>query len=180
MRKIIQKLTFYALPISLGIVSATLPHKEIFSKFGSAAFILLSANLFLKPISVLYKHKYLQLFMTYRRELGVASFWFYLAHSTGFFRLYGLTSDSFLNTNSFLFYGGVAAFGMWLLALTSNDYSIRFLKKNWKTLHRLSYLIFYFALYHSSRVEQEMEKFFIFGSLFLILKIIQFKKTQKI
>ena len=77
----------------------------------------------------------------HRRDLGVASFAYASAHAVAYLVR---KADVSLIIDEALSAGmatGWIAFLMFLpLALTSNDYAVRKLKKRWKTLHRLVYV----------------------------------------
>lgn len=175
-RKIIQFFTYYLLPILLLSGSIFLNNKWVFSKYGNLAFILLAANLYLRPIAVIINNRYLNILTTYRRELGVGSFWFYLFHAAGFFLLYKIPLLNFINTRTYSFWALLASICMWLLWITSNDKSINLLKRNWKRLHRLAYPLFYFSLIHVSLAQKEPEKIIILGVPYIILKIFEYRK----
>ena len=176
LRKIIQISTYYFLPIVLATGSIVFQNRWIYSKYGSIAFLLLTGNLYLKPVSVLFRNKLFTFISTYRREMGIASFWFYLFHSSGLYLLNNLSLSSFSNTSSYLFWALPAAIGMWLLGVTSNDISVKRLGRNWKRLHRIAYFVFFFALIHSSLAEREVGKIFILSIPFIILKYFEYKK----
>ena len=176
-KKIVQISSLYVLPVVLAVISFSLPDRWWFGKVGNFALLLLAGNVFLKPVSVLFPHPFIHWFTRFRREIGVASFWSYVFHSMGMLYIYGINpADIYSDTSSFLFFGGTAGIGMWLLGATSNDIAVRLLKRNWKRLHRLVYIVFLLALYHSSLVKGEMLQFYFFGSVFLILKVLEFRK----
>ena len=176
LRKLIQLFSYYLLPFLLLSISILSNNKWIFSKLGNLAFILLTANLYLRPIAVILNNRYLNTLSTYRRELGVASFWLYFFHAIGFFLLYKIPLKNFIDTNTYSFWGFLASICMLLLWITSNDKSISYLKKNWKRLHRLAYPLFYFSLIHISLAQKNPEKILILGIPYILLKIIEYRK----
>jgi methionine sulfoxide reductase heme-binding subunit len=82
-----------------------------------------------------------------RRMIGVLSFFLALGH--GYLLVLKRDFD-FFDPSSFLVYlQGVATFIIFaLLAITSNDWSMRRLKKNWKRLHSLTYLAMFLLTWH--------------------------------
>ena len=85
----------------------------------------------------------------HRRELGVASFAYALAHAAAYLLRkedVGLIVDEALSAE--MLTGWIALLIFLPLALTSNDYSVRRLKKRWKTLHRLVYVAALLTLAH--------------------------------
>lgn len=85
----------------------------------------------------------------HRRDLGVASFVYALAHAIAYLIRkadLGLIVDEALAAGMLT---GWVAFLLFLpLALTSNDYAVRRLKKRWKTVHRLVYVAALMTLAH--------------------------------
>lgn len=177
-KKIAQIGSYYIYPLLLLSSSLLIPTSDLFKKFGSLAFLLLAGNLFLRPLAVLVRVWPVQLLFTLRREIGVASFWSYVFHSMGMIYTFGLKPQALLSdTSSYIFFGALAGIGMWLLGMTSNDIAVRVLKRNWKRLHRIAYLVFFLSLYHSSLAEDEPAKLYLFGGAFIIAKILEFRKT---
>lgn len=93
-------------------------------------------------------------FIFHRRTFGVIGFGFILLHifSVSSFVFAGnimaayATLDPFTNP---LVFGGMAQFIFLLLFVTSTDWALVKLKnKNWKTIHRLGYFAYIFAILH--------------------------------
>ena len=82
-----------------------------------------------------------------RRIIGIFSFLFALGH--GYLLVIKRNFD-FFDPSTFGVYGqGVTTFIIFvLLALTSNDWSVKRLKKNWKRLHSLTYLAMFLLTWH--------------------------------
>lgn len=176
-KKTAQTISYYLYPLTLGIIAFAIPSPYIFRQFGSLAFYLLTINLFIKPLNVIFRSKPLQIMMTLRREIGMSSFWSYVFHSLGMIYIYDLDRLKLLSDpTSFIFFGASAGIGMYLLGLTSNDLAVRLLKRNWKRLHRVAYLVFFLSLYHSSTATGELWKLYFFGGSYLILKVVEFRK----
>ncbi|MBD2361283.1 ferric reductase-like transmembrane domain-containing protein [Anabaena minutissima FACHB-250] len=82
-----------------------------------------------------------------RRHIGIASY--VLASNHGLLMV--LQKDINLLTPStyFHYFQGITIFFiMTLLAVTSNDWSVKLLKKNWVKLHQLTYLIIFILPWH--------------------------------
>jgi len=78
--------------------------------------------------------------MQRRRYLGVASCGYALIHTAFYFRrLEDVESILAEWSDPELLIGWLALFIFILLAITSNDFSVRRMKKNWKTVHRWIY-----------------------------------------
>lgn len=83
----------------------------------------------------------------YRRQTGVTAFVFGLEHGILLIQendLDLLCLDSYYN----YFLGFLSLFILTLLAITSNNWSVKKLKQNWKRLHSLTYLIIFLLLGH--------------------------------
>ncbi len=93
------------------------------------------------------KHPFIIFLLRHRRFLGVAAFMLALNH--GVLQLLHrqinlLDLETYLN-----YFQGLSMFVvMTLLALTSSDESVKYLKRNWKKLHQLSYLIILLLPWH--------------------------------
>ena len=172
-RKILQIIAYYILPITLLILAFGKTEREVFTKLGNTSLILLSLIVFIKPLAVIFKKKFLWNIVSLRRELGVANFWTFFFHFTGLYYVNSLTPRAIFNPDYFIFWGAMAGIGMIILSVSANNFSTRLLKKNWKRLHYLAYLIFLAAFYHASLAQDELMRFYIIASVFIILKIIE-------
>lgn len=178
--KIMRISSYYLLPLTLLVSSVFLSNGEsrFFAQFGSIALILIMFNLFLKPVALVTKNGIASLLLTLRREIGVASFWFYLFHSVGMVTIYKFTPADFAGLDNFLLYGSLAGMGMWILGLTSNNVAQRFLKQNWKKVQMVAYPVLFLALFHGSKAENAIEKFYLFSTLYVFFKVLQYKKVD--
>lgn len=181
-RKFIRISVYYILPILLLITSIlTRQNYDIFRLFGRTAFYILLIIMFIKPVAVFINFSLFSILLSYRRELGHACIWFFLFHSIGMIisrELFQLTY--FTNPKSFLFWGGLAAIGMFILLLTSNDWAIKILRKNWKLIQQVSYFVLFFTLIHVSLIRTGSFIYaFLIITLYLILKFFEYKKLHK-
>ena len=170
-RKFSQVIIYYILPLALAI----LVWQDIvsFNILGITALYLLFFILIIKPLAVIFKAGWLWKIISYRRELGIAIWWFFIFHGLGMIISRNLQWSYFTNINNSLFWCLSAGIGILILSLTANNISVRLLKKNWKRLHYLAYLIFLAAFYHASLAQDELMRFYIIASVFIILKIIE-------
>ena len=85
--------------------------------------------------------------LKHRRIIGIIAFFLALGHGL---ILVKKRDMDFLDLKTYWMYSsGVATFIIFtLLAITSNDWSIKRLKKNWKRLHSLSYLAIFLLAWH--------------------------------
>ncbi len=173
-RKILQAIAYYILPIALLIIAFSKTESSTFALLGNTSLILLTLIVFIKPIAVIVKKKFIWNIVSLRRELGVANFWTFLFHFSGLYYVYNMTPSRVFDSGYFVFWGAMAGIGMIILGLTANNLFTRLLKKNWKRLHYITYPVFLFALYHGSKAQDQIENFYVAGSIFIILKIIEF------
>lgn len=108
---------------------------------GKTALVLLTLSLFPTPLNTLFN---LRSAIKVRRTLGLYAFWYAAAHFILFigvdyrFNLNFIWLDS--ANKPYIWVGLAALLILLALAITSFDYWKRQLRKNWKRLHRLSYL----------------------------------------
>ncbi len=108
---------------------------------GDWAAWLLMLTLAVTPVRLLFgRHRWAQWLMRRRRDLGVASF----AYAAGHTIIYLVDKASVATILAELvepqYLTGWLALALFLpLSLTSNDISVRWLKRSWKRLHRLVY-----------------------------------------
>lgn len=180
--KTLQTTSFYLLP--LGLLAASLlfkPNAEFYAELGGYAWYLVMLILFLTPFAQITNLKLLKTLKAWSRELGVASFWLFLFHAAGLIYHYQLTELSyFTNPKDMLFWGATAGIGMLILGLTSNNFSVRLLKKNWKRIQRISILVLFLAAVHINLAEYGTPTgaFILFG-IYLILRGLGYYLTLK-
>lgn len=93
------------------------------------------------------KHKIPTQLLKYRRQLGILAFILTLAHAV---LLVTKRNFDFFDVRTYqIYFPGVATFIIFIiLTLTSNDWSIKKLKKNWKKLHQLTYWAMFLLAWH--------------------------------
>ena len=179
-RKVIQTISYYLMPIFLLSLAYVNPDSSQILQFGSWALNLLTVIVFIKPLTIIFPNYLFKKLLSYRRELGVADLWLFLFHLMGMLFRSGVSiADIFLYPFSSLFWGGFAGIGIVILGITSNNFSVKFLRRNWKRLHMIVYPVFFAALYHGSMSEGEPEKFYILGTIYAVLKLLQFLKERQ-
>ena len=88
-----------------------------------------------------------QLLLKQRRQIGILAFLFASGH--GFLFIQQRDIDWLDLKTSWIYFQGLSTFTIFLiLALTSNDWSVKKLKKNWKQLHKLTYLAMFLLTWH--------------------------------
>jgi sulfoxide reductase heme-binding subunit YedZ len=90
-----------------------------------------------------------------RRDLGIATFLYAMAHTVAYLvrkadldRVLREATSLGDAAGTGMLIGWLALVGMLMLALTSNDLSVRFLARRWKVLHRLVYGVALLSIGH--------------------------------
>ena len=93
------------------------------------------------------KIKWIRFLLQKRRETGLISFGLMVIHGTWFIweRQLDLTQ---ISTWTRYFYGLSMGLIMTILAITSTDWSVKNLKKNWKRIHNLTFLVVFLLPAH--------------------------------
>ena len=134
------------------------PLVKINTQSGYAVLTLLLVNLLVGAVHALswFDLKYYKFIYMSRRYLGIACGLYVSLH----FLTY-LAKESFLPkgweqiiTKNYLIAGSISGIIVLILAITSNNISMRVLKKNWKRLHRLIYVASVTVLFHIFLIEK--------------------------
>ncbi|MEQ1768256.1 MAG: ferric reductase-like transmembrane domain-containing protein [Devosia sp.] len=126
----------------LSYLSGRMGYGEFVSESGEWAARLLILSLAVTPLRLIFKRgRWLVWLVRQRRYFGVATF----GYATGHLAVYVLRKASpalMLEEASepWLLAGWVAFVVLLALAVTSNDASVRLMRRGWKRLHRLVYL----------------------------------------
>lgn len=125
------------------------PVREILFFTGITSLVLLVLSLAVTPISFIFGFKQI---IPLRRLLGLYTFFYTCLHFLTFLWLdYAFEWDFIVGgilEQRFVLVGFAAWLLLLPLALTSNRWSQKKLKKRWKTLHKLVYVIVILALIH--------------------------------
>ena len=143
---------FLAIPAiltSIGFINGNIAYEELMHISGEFSVRTLVFSLIATPlIKIFPKFRFPKWLLRNRRYFGVAAFAYTLLHTI--FYLYEIAFDQVMS--EFLEIGIVTG---WLtffifvpLALSSNDYSVRLMKQNWKRLQRWVYLASIMVLLH--------------------------------
>jgi sulfoxide reductase heme-binding subunit YedZ len=139
-------------PALTGTLGAN-PLEKLLHQSGEIAIWTLGAVLALTPLRVLFPHSRLvNALNRHRRVIGVSACIYGLLHFTSHI-LYEGGWDPLLHSFSkpFIWFGFAGLVILVILALTSNQWSIRSLGgKNWKRLHRLAYVAAALLIYHQA------------------------------
>ncbi|MEB3277951.1 MAG: ferric reductase-like transmembrane domain-containing protein [Lyngbya sp.] len=88
-----------------------------------------------------------KLLLKQRRPIGIISFVFAVGH--GFLLVRQRSIDFFDLKTSWIYITGVFTFLILaILTITSNDWSVKKLKKNWKKIHQLTYIAIFILTWH--------------------------------
>ncbi|MEH1873239.1 MAG: ferric reductase-like transmembrane domain-containing protein [Nostoc sp.] len=90
-----------------------------------------------------------QWLLKHRRNIGIIAFFLALGH--GFLMVQKRNFDFFDIKTFWIYFQGVSTFIIFtLLSITSNNWSVKKLKKNWKQLHKLTYVAMVILIWHIS------------------------------
>jgi sulfoxide reductase heme-binding subunit YedZ len=108
----------------------------------------------------IFKTKFIRHLLKRRRDYGIGAWIFAMMH--GIYIVWQRNLNLLEPETAAKFFQGITLITIFtLLAITSNDYSVRKLKKNWKRLHRLTYLALIFLPWH---ILDKMQNRFSFWS----------------
>ena len=146
------------------------PVDRIINHFGEWTLIFVLLTLSMTPLKIITKSLE---WIKFRRMLGLFTFFYASIHMLSYVGLdYRFDFEPLINDvlkKKFIFIG----FSAWLLliplAITSSDKMVRTLKKNWKKLHRLVYIISIFGVLHFIWLSKTI---FFKPLIFLIILII--------
>jgi len=146
------------------------PVDRIINHFGEWTLIFVLLTLSMSPLKKLTKSLE---WIKFRRMLGLFTFFYASIHMLSYVGLdYRFDFEPLIDDvlkKKFIFIG----FSAWLLliplAITSSDKMVRILKKNWKKLHRLVYIISIFGVLHFIWLSKTI---FFKPLIFLIILII--------
>jgi len=142
------------------------PAQELTHLFGRVSIYALAANLTLgsyfwltsrSPLILSYFPTGLRVpLKNFRRHLGVAGFAYLFVHLGFHFLIEAGIYEGFtaIVAAQYLWVGSSAFTLMATLAITSNNFSMRKLGRNWKTLHRLAYVAFALGSIHTLMIEK--------------------------
>ena len=119
------------------------------SSFGFLALLSILFVLFIPIIYKLKKNSFTNSLITNRRWIGIYTFVFALIHVFLVANLFFKFNISKIVENPYRVLGLTAFVILVLMAMTSNDQSMKILKKNWKRLHFLIYPALILMIIHS-------------------------------
>ena len=146
------------------------PAEYILQVCGTTAASLMIATLLFSPLR---RFRLMPVsLLQFRRPIGVASFFYALFHALVFVQFYVGWSTRALGhellERPYILVGAMALLMMSLLAITSNNWSLRVLVHRWRSLHRLNYVVaMLFVIHFFWQVRADYFEF----ALFLLLVI---------
>lgn len=125
--------------------------------------------------------------MRFRRLLGLVAFEYVILHVAAYLIfLAGLNLEVIiddLSERSYIIVGMVALLGLLPMAITSTDKWVKRLKKRWRRVHRLIYLIIPLVLIHVYMVHrldyQEPIRYALVFLLIIIIKRVRWGSTRR-
>ncbi len=177
---------YYSYQLLFGDLGAD-PAEELNKALGTLTIRLLILNLLWGILIQITSFSAFRKFSILRRPLGVWTFIYALLHVTFYFikendRAIAISQifDKF-----YLNLGALSLIILTLLALTSNDFSVRKLKfKNWKNLHRLGYVALYLSIFHYGLIEKADPRwafaYMVPITLLYLFRVIQSKTSSRL
>ncbi|NUJ98114.1 hypothetical protein HGA92_05010 [Candidatus Gracilibacteria bacterium] len=189
MNKVLKYIKLTLIIFSLSALIVFFFAKETYKDFGKIAWYLLIIVMLVRPLSDIFtKCKILNFILKIRRELGILSAVFGIAHTIGAFILYmeriqytknylEIMFEPYMWTYDKLLFGMLAFLVSIPLLITSNGLFTSLLGKYWKTLQRLSYFMFTFVALHIYFLKGKISALFILGA-WIIVYIFAFVKKK--
>lgn len=133
--------------------------------FGELGWDFLIAIMLIRPLAdVLPGIRILRSLVPFRKEFGIAAAWFMILHSYGAFAKNGknlfleIFDAKYWHLSHPLMWGILGFLIVSILLITSNNFSLRILRNNWKRVQRLSYPLFLFVAIHIALISGEWFK----------------------
>jgi sulfoxide reductase heme-binding subunit YedZ len=150
------------------------PVKQIMSRTGKTALILLTLSLACTPVHVVFGFRQV---LHLRRPLGLYAFMYAGLHFLTFVGLdYGFDLDllgqAILNQR-YVLVGFAAGLLLLLLAITSTRGWQKRLGRNWKRLHRLAYLAAILAIVHFMWLVKDIREPLRYGAVVALLLVVR-------
>ena len=130
-----------------------------YRNLGEFSWNILLLIVFLRPLSDIFpEFKILKRVLPLRKEAGILCGTLAIAHSIGFFLNKEIPLESWFigaqywDMSQHFFWGILGVIIAALLTITSNTFSIKLLKRNWKKLHKFTYLFVIFVALHISLI----------------------------
>jgi len=152
-----------------------------FKIFGGLAMNLLVVILIIRPLTQIFPQiNFFKKLLGLRREMGILCGSFVLTHSSGYFikteqfphELF--SQPNFFTFENFLVWGVLGVIITILLLITSNNISVKILKRYWKTVQRLAYILLIAGSYHIFYLTDEITLGSIIESFWRVFIVIIF------
>jgi sulfoxide reductase heme-binding subunit YedZ len=165
-----------------GYVTETLYYGELMHATGEVSARLLILTMAISPFRLILPHAKWPLWLQRRRRyFGVATFGYALLHTLFYLQKTAQPSEALSEALDFEYWtgwAGVLIFG--LLALTSNEGSVRVLKSAWKKLHRWAYAAAILSFLHWIFVAFNFIPALIHAFVLALLETIRLWKSRKV
>jgi sulfoxide reductase heme-binding subunit YedZ len=151
-KQVLNYLAIFACIYAIALVMALLTEPTFFSNILGFVAILsyicsLAPGIFRIILPSLRKNKFLNYILKHRRFLGVSAFLLALNH--GVLQIIKRQLNLFDPLTYLHYFQGFSMLIiLTILAITSNDESVKSLKKNWKKIHQLTYLVIFLLPWH--------------------------------
>ncbi len=190
LNKYVKQLKIFLLLFSLSSIYVYFEPMQTYTSFWSLSWFFLIVVMYIRPLRDLFpKCKLLNFAAKFRREMWILVWIFGIAHVLWFAIIsqyeawvFGVFTDSYVWQYSWMLFWGMLAFLVSLpLLITSNWISTKILWKHWKTLQKLSYLMFPFVAIHIYLIEKDFWPLIpvIFWIILLVIAHFKNKNNKK-
>ena len=162
------------------------PFQDVTFRTGKAALILLLLSLAVTPVNTVFGWRQV---IPLRKPLGLYAFMYGMLHFaifvvdngyvSGSIDLYAVYAATF--EKRFALVGFAALMILLPLAITSNRWAMRQLKKNWKRLHRLVYLAGILVIIHFVwLVKSDVREPLLYGAILTLLLVLRIPPVRRL
>lgn len=127
-----------------------------------------------------FKHPLVTIGLMFRRHIGISTFVLAFCHSQISYLIPILSAGMLppFPPPLFAFWGGLTFMGLFILFITSNDFSVKKLGSWWKRIHKLLYVLFWGIFLHVALQELSVWAVLIF--LVAVLEIVSLVYDQQL
>jgi len=129
---------------------------------GELGWNILIGIMLIRPLADVFPGiKLLHSLVLFRKEFGIASAWLMILHAYGNFAAGGknifveILKPEYWKLSHPLMWGILGLIVVTVLLLTSNSFSMRVLRQNWKRIQKSAYLLFFLSAIHIALISED-------------------------
>ena len=164
-----------------------------FANYGKWGWYILIGVMLIRPLAdILPGIGLLHSLVPLRKEFGILAGLFMLVHGYGFFAVRGqniftaVFNPEYWSLSNSLTWGILGFITVIFLLLTSNNLSIKILRRNWKNVQRLAYPLFFFSAIHIALINQRRTQEIIISVVLVMIlwllahfKVVLYRRPEK-